>query len=433
MSHKPSFPVGGSQKSGSEFRVTLSHAVLLVGLTLGCLFAAFLIGYRSGRGAGFQDASLQSLGNAPRFGIAMDELPQKVPDELASRVYARLQEGIDVTESGKQEAIELRKIPVLDSNGDAVAIEQDNILRQPEEFERSKRQRVVNAGDRNLGDLDIPEKKSREKAVVAISPDTIGKGSASINMKAKGSHVIGEELPQSENRERDIPQQKVIQDKKSVELGSLSPITRSPSSFPRDSNRKGEADGVVMKNVSASPKDIKQEVSEQGSSIGTRTAVKANSTSKTLGGLFELSNESPKSGLSAPRPEVAKSVGGSPSTGQGETSPTSVVNPRVKLDPVVPVRPETGAQGIGVQAPLNVGWYVQVAAPTAEGDARRLVAKLRGSGFRESRVQEATVNGVRYYRVLVGPETNSVLAQRLLGQVAREPYISGKPYLKRVQ
>ena len=70
-----------------------------------------------------------------------------------------------------------------------------------------------------------------------------------------------------------------------------------------------------------------------------------------------------------------------------------------------------------------------MAAPKARSDADSLAQKLRSSGFQIT-IETANVRGEKYFRVLVGPEDNRTLAQRLSGQVKREPYVQGEPFIK---
>ncbi|MCB0309667.1 MAG: SPOR domain-containing protein [Bdellovibrionales bacterium] len=82
--------------------------------------------------------------------------------------------------------------------------------------------------------------------------------------------------------------------------------------------------------------------------------------------------------------------------------------------------------------PKRSGWYAQVAAPKAKGDADTLANRLRTSGFRVT-IETAQVRGENYYRVLVGPEDTRVLAERLVSQVKRERFIQGDPFVRMVK
>lgn len=83
-----------------------------------------------------------------------------------------------------------------------------------------------------------------------------------------------------------------------------------------------------------------------------------------------------------------------------------------------------------VKAPSK-GWYAQVAAPKELKDAENLGNKLRRSGF-PVMIEHANVRGETYYRVLVGPESNTEHADRLVQQLKRESYIQSEPFIKMV-
>ncbi len=81
---------------------------------------------------------------------------------------------------------------------------------------------------------------------------------------------------------------------------------------------------------------------------------------------------------------------------------------------------------------LSRGWFAQVAAPKKRADADALVGKLRKSGFRVT-IENADVRGEEYFRVLVGPEDNRQMAERLIGQLKREKYLQGDPFVRMVK
>lgn len=85
-----------------------------------------------------------------------------------------------------------------------------------------------------------------------------------------------------------------------------------------------------------------------------------------------------------------------------------------------------------IQNKVSSGWYAQVAAPKELTDADGMANNLKGSGFSVA-IEVAKVRGQEYYRVLVGPENSRVLANRLLSQVKREPYLKGEPFIKLVR
>lgn len=81
---------------------------------------------------------------------------------------------------------------------------------------------------------------------------------------------------------------------------------------------------------------------------------------------------------------------------------------------------------------LPRGWYAQVAAPEGMTDANSMATMLSSSGFPVV-IEKATVRGQTYYRVLVGPEDDRKRGEILLGQVKRERYLTGQPFIRMVK
>lgn len=81
---------------------------------------------------------------------------------------------------------------------------------------------------------------------------------------------------------------------------------------------------------------------------------------------------------------------------------------------------------------LPSGWFAQVAAPTKHTDASDIASKLRKNGFPVT-IENADVNGEKYFRVLVGPEENKKQAEALVQQLKRESYLSGAPFIRVVK
>jgi len=109
----------------------------------------------------------------------------------------------------------------------------------------------------------------------------------------------------------------------------------------------------------------------------------------------------------------------------------------VKSAPVRPSIPETKLTSpkmasAFVKHILPSGWYAQVSAPRDLKDADSLARQLHASGFR-SVVEKAHVRGQEYFRVLVGPEDTREQAARLKGQLGRERYLRGDPFIRRIR
>lgn len=85
-----------------------------------------------------------------------------------------------------------------------------------------------------------------------------------------------------------------------------------------------------------------------------------------------------------------------------------------------------------VKNEISKGWFAQVAAPQEFSDAQAIISKLKSSGFKAS-IENATVRGQSYYRILVGPEEKKEQAERLVQQLQRESYLKGAPFLRFVK
>lgn len=85
-----------------------------------------------------------------------------------------------------------------------------------------------------------------------------------------------------------------------------------------------------------------------------------------------------------------------------------------------------------VKNEISKGWFAQVAAPQEFSDAQAIISKLKSSGFKAS-IENATVRGESYYRILVGPEEKKEQAERLVQQLQRESYLKGAPFLRFVK
>jgi cell division septation protein DedD len=78
------------------------------------------------------------------------------------------------------------------------------------------------------------------------------------------------------------------------------------------------------------------------------------------------------------------------------------------------------------------GWFAQVVAPKTASDAAGVAKKLRAAGFPVF-IEKTEIKGELYYRVLVGPETNRELADRLADQVKRESFIKSPPFVRQIK
>lgn len=115
-------------------------------------------------------------------------------------------------------------------------------------------------------------------------------------------------------------------------------------------------------------------------------------------------------------------------------APTVAPTPTPKMTPTLKSTPvPTKASGAAIsQGVKEKGWYAQVAAPKSKTEADALASKLRSNGFRVA-IETAQVKGDQYYRILVGPEDNKDQATSLVGQLKRESYLAGEPFIRPIK
>jgi cell division septation protein DedD len=87
---------------------------------------------------------------------------------------------------------------------------------------------------------------------------------------------------------------------------------------------------------------------------------------------------------------------------------------------------------VSVVKRLPKGYFAQVAAPKTRTEAEDLARRIRKSGFPVV-VEDNSTGRSPFYRVMVGPEDNKVQADRMLGQLKREKYLSGKAFVREVK
>jgi cell division septation protein DedD len=217
------------------------------------------------------------------------------------------------------------------------------------------------------------------------------------------------------------------------ELGVISRVKTPKPERREPEKRQVEKQQPEQQQISVSKE--KEKVVEKTIEATTKVIDKPN----TLGGLFELGNVAVDKKDEPRLDDVQDSIRTATIPTMEEQANQIVIEKQpkeeAKVATVPPVRQVSPPASTAKEptTPLRAGWYVQVAAPKSIDEAKSLINQLRENGFGDSSIQSAEVRGELYYRVLVGPEENAVLAQRLLEQLAREPYIKFKPYLKRVQ
>ena len=89
------------------------------------------------------------------------------------------------------------------------------------------------------------------------------------------------------------------------------------------------------------------------------------------------------------------------------------------------------AKSAATQEKFRPGHYVQVAAPTSRGESEAILRKLNRLGM-PGRIVEGRVNGVLYYRVMVGPEGSRAGAEKLRSRVVRSGISGSQPFIKQL-
>jgi len=138
--------------------------------------------------------------------------------------------------------------------------------------------------------------------------------------------------------------------------------------------------------------------------------------------------ESPRGEAEVEQKSVIASLGALHRESEVAPDPSAKASVDLSSKGVSPPPVETSSgQGGSVKVPR--GWYAQVAAPQGRADAEGLSSKLREFGF-ISVIEEARVRDQSFFRVLVGPESSRLHAERLVAQLKREPYIEAEPFVR---
>jgi DedD protein len=100
------------------------------------------------------------------------------------------------------------------------------------------------------------------------------------------------------------------------------------------------------------------------------------------------------------------------------------------VDLVPEPAPDLAPAGPNTVPAGTLSWVVQVASLGSPDAAKKLQDKLRAKGY-TAFVEQAVVNGKRYYRVRVGPEVERAradsLANRLQGETGNKPLVQRYP------
>jgi DedD protein len=108
--------------------------------------------------------------------------------------------------------------------------------------------------------------------------------------------------------------------------------------------------------------------------------------------------------------------------------PESQSLPEPQPEPTARVAPEPAPAGPRPVPAGTASWVVQVASLGSPAAAKGLQDRLRAKGY-TAFVEQATVNGKRYYRVRVGPEVERARADSLAAELQAET--GNKPLVQR--
>jgi metalloprotease len=92
-------------------------------------------------------------------------------------------------------------------------------------------------------------------------------------------------------------------------------------------------------------------------------------------------------------------------------------------------KPDKKGSSTGSIKPVARGWYVQVAADTTELEAVSRQNFLKSTSF-STQIQPVDMEGVKYYRVLVGPYGTREIAQESLQKIKDYKVTNGLPFVR---
>jgi len=391
--------VGRGASQPWEIRLGAVQVMLLSGVSAGALIGSYFMGFFAGQNFGFETSRVASsveVAKLPIGDIGGED------STAVSEIYAHLQDAalpevsepvVKVGGSRKEKAGEVT-LPAVKM---AQEIESGVPAESPDITKGSLHDSRMAAADpaetrmlKEAGQRAHARMLDTEKAPAAAGADPMGNG-------LHGEDRAFEDLPS----EATLPKQNVrilgggreVTDDAKGGGNSLGAALEE-SLTGKDVGAPGKKDAVakVHGEIFDAPSSFKNGKGIEPAHVGAEPAKKAGE------GLVKEE----KAGKPLPVAEV----------------PTKVPTPKVS--------------GGLVKRTLPPGHFAQVAAPKKLSDAEDIARKLKKSGFPVV-VEVASIQGVEYFRVLVGPEENKVQAERLVDQLGSERYIPGKPFIRVVK
>ena len=96
------------------------------------------------------------------------------------------------------------------------------------------------------------------------------------------------------------------------------------------------------------------------------------------------------------------------------------------------VTPAPAAGSSSAVSGVAAGWYIQIAATKTSNEADEVVAKIAKHSY-SAQIDTAQVGTRLFYRVLVGPYSSRVEAEKQRGIIAKRKLTRAAPFLKRVR
>lgn len=368
---KPSVIMNKKNLNRWELRLGIMQIVVMVGVVTGCMAFAFALGFFSGRSVGFESALASNISSSAKIPIAAEPNGGAAPGDAAEQAVSEVYAKLsDKTVNHEKTEESLGALPD-DGVPELGSIkEADHPVALPEESD-----------------------ETTQDTTKALAPEV-----------AKAAHAADEVWDRSEKNVADTEKHPTEAGVKV--LGKESEAAKEAAHDSGTSDAGKFIDGDSSVTAEAPKKEAKV--------IESKLATDTSKTQITK----------PEAVKPAPEKSVEKAVVAAVAPKEKEIVKPAPVE-------VKPSKSDAGPEIKRGTIPPS-GWFAQVAAPNKAADADSLASKLRSAGFPVV-IENAQVRGEAYFRILVGPEVNRKQAEVLIGQLKRESYIQGEPFLRAVK
>lgn len=365
-----------------EIRLGMIQVVGLLGLAIGCIAAAFYLGFYSGRAIVFEREISSANASIPKIPIDGVQGSDEEGEQVVSEVFAKLNEEASPNPVIVEDALSNKE---QEGTGQELQPDLQSIENAP--LNGVLNEKSAKGEETQLGKvLEASKTENLEVSVEKSHHDINEAGGKPVDKKVQNNHTIAENNQKNEEKRNE----------------------------ERGNEEKGPDIEVIGKTIT-----VRGSGKAQGDSIGA----------------ILQGSESVKVPPSVPT--VVEKIVVEKIKEQKAPTPTPVTNLHVKevKSESPPITQPVLKQPRESDAPIkNIpnGWYAQVAAPKKMDDVNALSRNLKASGFAVV-IEAAEVRGENYYRILVGPEQNKTQADILLKQLKRESYIKGEPFIRMVK